>query len=144
MSRLKKNESVTHIMTKDLQTITVKTPLSEVGKIFANSLFHHLPVISGSKLVGMLSFTDLMRVSFKDSFGVSAEQAVYELLDHTLSVEQVMTQNVTTISTKQTIREAAEILVDSKFHALPVVDDGELVGMVTSADLLKHLLDQYE
>ena len=143
MSRLKKNESVTHIMTKDLQTITIKTPLSEVGKIFSQSNFHHLPVVSGSELVGILSFTDLMRVSFADSFGVTADQAVYELLDHTLSVEQVMTTELVTISTKQTIREAAELLAEGKFHSLPVVDEGELVGMVTSADLLRHLLDQY-
>ena len=143
MSRLKRNESVSHVMTKDLQTITIKTPLSEVGKIFASNNFHHLPVLSGETLVGMLSFTDLMRVSFTDSFGVTAEQAVYELLDHTLSVEQVMTKEVVTISTKHTIREAAELLAEGRFHALPVVDGDQLVGMVTSADLLKFLLDQF-
>ncbi|MCA8990081.1 MAG: CBS domain-containing protein [Planctomycetaceae bacterium] len=143
MSRLKR-ESVTHIMTKSLQTITIRTPLSEVGRIFTESSFHHLPVVSGDKLVGIISFVDLMRVSFADSFGVTAQQAVYEVLDRTLSVESVMTKDPVTIDSSQTIQDAAEKLADGAFHALPVVgNDNELLGMVTSADLIRYLIAQY-
>lgn len=143
MSRLKR-ESVTHIMTKELQTINTKTPLSEVGKIFSESNFHHLPVVSGQKLVGIVSFVDLMRVNFADSFGVSENQAVYEVLDRTLNVESIMTKDPVTIQSSQTIKAAAEKLASGSFHALPVVeDDFQLIGMVTSADLITHLLDQY-
>lgn len=144
MSRLRKHESVTRIMTKDLQTINTQTSLSEVGKIFSESNFHHLPVVSGSQLIGIVSFVDLMRVSFADSFGVTEKQSVYEVLDRTLSVEAVMTKEPTTLKADQTIKDAAEILAMGQFHALPIVDDkGDLLGMVTSADLLKYLLDQY-
>ncbi len=144
MSRLRKNESVTKIMTKELQTINATTSLSAVGKMFAENNFHHLPVVSGSRLTGIVSFLDLMRVSFADSFGVSENQAVYDVLDRTLSVEAIMTKEPTTIESKQNIKDAAEILAKSEFHALPVVDgEGDLLGMVTSADLLKYLVDQY-
>lgn len=143
MSRLKHNESIRHIMTTTLQTINVTTPLSTVGKIFSESSFHHLPVVSGTKFIGVLSYLDLMRVSFPNAVGVDANQPVYEVLDHTTSVEAVMTKDVTTLSSDRTIRDAAEILAGGKFHSLPIVDDGELVGMVTSGDLLKYLLDQY-
>ena len=143
MSRLKRNELITKIMTRDLQTITIKTPLSEVGKIFAESKFHHLPVFDGAKLIGLLSYTDLMRVSFADSFGVVANQNVYEVLDNTTSVDRVMTRDPKVINSHQSVREAAEILSQEAYHALPVVDDGELAGIVTSVDLLTYLLDQY-
>lgn len=143
MSRLKKNDSITHIMTRDLQTISLNTSLSEVGKIFGECKIHHLPVVDGSTLRGMLSYTDLMRVSFADSFGVNAKQNVYDVLDRTTSVEQVMTPDPKTISSHSSVREAAEILASSDFHSLPVVDEGEVVGIVTSGDLLKYLLEQY-
>jgi CBS domain-containing protein len=87
---------------------------------------------------------DLMRVSFEDSFGVSEKQAVYEVLDHTLNVEAVMTKNPVTILLNHSIKEAAEILSSHSFHSLPVVDDNhELQGIVTSADLIKYLLALY-
>lgn len=144
MSRLKR-ESITHIMSQGLQTINVTTRLSEVGKIFSESKFHHLPVVSGDKLVGIVSFTDLMRVSFADSFGVIKQQAVYEVLDQTLDVESVMTKEPVVISSKQTIKDAAKLLVEGTFHSLPVVDDeNKLLGLVTSADLINYLIKQYE
>ncbi len=144
MSRLRKNESITRIMTKELQTINVHTNLSEVGKIFSGNTFHHLPVVSGSKLIGIVSFVDLMRVNFADSFGVSQNQAVYEVLDRTLNVESIMTKDPTTLKENQTIKDAAEVLAHGDFHALPIVDNnGDLLGMVTSADLLKYMLDQF-
>lgn len=143
MSRLKR-ESVTHIMTKELQTINTSTPLSDVGKIFAESRFHHLPVVSGDKLVGIVSFVDLMRVNFADSFGVAEDQSVYEVLDRTLDVPSIMTKDPVTIESSQTIKDAAEKLGEGSFHALPVVEgDSVLLGMVTSADLITYLLDQY-
>lgn len=143
MSRLKHNESVTHVMSRELQTIHTKTPLSEVGRIFANSEFHHLPVVENERLIGILSYTDLMRVSFASDLVTSGNGHAFDVLDSTGSVDQVMSTNLTTIQSTGTIREAAEILAQGRFHSLPVVDDGNLVGMVTSVDLLKYLLDQY-
>lgn len=144
MTRLKQNESIKHIMTTEVMTITLDTPLSKVGKIFSESPFHHLPVIAGKELVGIISLMDLMRVSFEDSFGVTEKQAVYDVLDHTLNVEAVMSKNPVTIQSDRSIKEAAQTLADSPFHALPVVNDQhELEGIVTSADVINYLLSLY-
>lgn len=144
MSKLKQNESVAHIMTKDLQTVNVQTPLSTVGKIFAESRFHHLPVVRGEKLIGIITFVDLMRVNFEDSFGVEAKQSVYEVLDRTLNVEAVMTWDPVTLRSNETIKQAAKLLASRDFNALPVVgEDMELLGLVTSADLIDFLIAQY-
>ena len=144
MSRLRKHEPITKIMTRELQTIHLQTKLSEVGKIFAESEFHHLPVVNGSQLIGVVSFVDLMRVSFADSFGVEAKQPVYDVLDRTLSVEAIMTKDPVTLEEQQDVQDAAEVLAESAFHALPIVDEQKnLVGMVTTTDLLKYMLEQY-
>ncbi len=90
----------------------------------------------------MLSLTDLQRISFVDNFGDGedlVDTAVYTML----SLEQVMVSNPISVSSATTIKEVAEILSKQEFHALPVVDDGKLVGIVTTTDLIKFLIDQY-
>lgn len=68
------------------------------------------------------------------------ETVVYNMF----TIAQVMAKNLKSVSSGTTIKEVAEILTKNEFHALPVVDDGnELVGIVTTTDLIKYLLEQY-
>jgi CBS domain-containing protein len=131
-------------MTANPKTIHLKTPISEVGKIFSEGKFHHLPVLDGKELVGIVSYFDLIRVSFEQSFGVTDKKAVYAVLDHTLDIASIMTKDPLCIQAKSTIREAAEKLATGKFHSLPVVnEDHELIGIVTSKDLIDYLIKLY-
>ena len=57
-----------------------------------------------------------------------------------LTIEQVMTKDVLTIQHKDTVYDAALLLSENEFHALPVMDEDELVGIVTTTDLIKFLL----
>lgn len=144
MVQARHRESVTHIMTKNPKTIHLKTPVSEVGKIFSEGKFHHLPVLDGKELVGIVSYFDLIRVSFEQSFGVKDTQAVYAVLDHTLDIEAIMTKNPVFIHSTGTILEAAEKLSTGKFHSLPVVnEEHELLGIITSKDLIDYLIKLY-
>jgi CBS domain-containing protein len=59
------------------------------------------------------------------------------------TIDQVMTKNLTTVSPNTSIKEVAEILSTKEFHALPVVEDKLLVGIVTTTDIIKYLLKQY-
>lgn len=144
MIHAKHNESVAHIMTANPKTIHLKTSISEVGKIFSEGKFHHLPVVNGKELIGMVSYFDLIRVSFEQSFGVIDKEAVYEALDHTLDVEAIMTKDPECLQSTGTIRDAAERLATGTFHSLPIVNrDHELVGIVTTKDLINFLLNLY-
>lgn len=98
--------------------------------------------MSGEDIIGMLSLTDLLRVSFVDTYG-SDESDVDTAVYNMLTIEQVMVKNIVSVSSTQTIKEVAEILAKNEFHALPVVDDDKLVGIVTTTDLLNYLLEQY-
>jgi len=139
---MKKNEPVAHIMTFDPVTVHHGDPISKVRKLFLDTRVHHLPVTHGKELVGLISWTDLMRVSFGDAFGEN-ETAVDAALDHTHSIEDLMEANPKTLPATASIREAAEILGEADFHALPVVEGKTLRGIVTTKDLIRFLRDLY-
>ena len=139
---MKKNESVTSIMSEDVKTVHLGQKLSEARKILNEFSIHHLPVVSGGKLVGILSSTDMMELSF-GAYGTDS-RSLDAILDHQFTLEEIMKKEVTSIKAKQTIRDAASILSEGKFHSLPVVDDkGHLKGIVTSTDLIRYLFKQY-
>ena len=87
--------------------------------------------MNNKQIIGILSLTDLLRISFVDNYGEDDSQvdtAVYNML----SIEQVMVKDPVHIAPSLTIKEVAEILAKKEFHALPVVENGELVGIVTN------------
>jgi CBS domain-containing protein len=69
-----------------------------------------------------------------------ADEAILDML----TISQVMTSKPKTVSSDTIIRDLAEIFVKEEFHALPVVDNGELKGIVTTTDVVKYFLEQYD
>ncbi len=139
---MKKKESVSQIASTALITIQLGQKLSEARKLMQVNQIHHVPVLQGKKLMGILSAVDLATLSLT-SFG-SDERANDAILDNQFSVEEVMSKNMVTIKPTAPIREAAEILAEGHFHSLPIVDkEGDLQGLVTSTDLIRYLLSQY-
>jgi CBS domain-containing protein len=139
---MKRRELVSKIMSTNLITVNTTNNLVEAERLFNENSIRHIPVVSGEDIIGMLSLTDLLRVSFVDTYGgdeSDVDTAVYNML----TIEQVMVKNIVSVSSTQTIKEVAEILAKNEFHALPVVDDNKLVGIVTTTDLLNYLLEQY-
>ncbi|TVR39197.1 MAG: CBS domain-containing protein [Cryomorphaceae bacterium] len=139
---MKKREPVSKIMTSQLVTLNLTHSLTDAEKMFTKNNIRHIPVVSGDELIGMLSLTDLLRISFVDNFGEGEgeiDTAVYNML----SIDQVMVSKPVAVQSDATIREVAEILATKEFHALPVVEGKKLVGIVTTTDLIKYLLEQY-
>jgi CBS domain-containing protein len=138
---MKQREPITHIMTKNVKTVNLSDNLFTVRDMMIDNHFRHVPVMNGSKLVGILSKTDIMRLSFGSVFAnqESADEAVLEML----TIEQVMRSSIRTINADATIKEAAEIFASEEFHALPVIEGDKLVGIVTTTDIINYLLEQY-
>lgn len=139
---MKKRVPVTAIMTKNVLTLSTKDNLDKAEELFKKNNIRHLPITSGKKVVGMLSYTDLMRISFADAVGED-EHDVDTTVYNMFSIEQVMAKNVVSVTAQTTIQEVAEFLSKKEFHALPVVENDQLVGIVTTTDLIKYLLAQY-
>lgn len=137
---MKKREAVTKIMTKDPISVNLSNELADVVQIFKERNIHHIPVVSGDQLIGMISKTDIERISYVASYQQeSATTMVYDAL----KIEQVMSKQIDSIKAEDQIKEAAELLAKGRYHALPVLEDGKLAGIVTSTDIIKYLLEQY-
>ncbi|GGG95699.1 membrane protein [Polaribacter pacificus] len=139
---MKKRELVTKIMSNNLITVNLSNNLVEAEKLFKEYSIRHIPVVNGAKIIGMLSLTDLLRISYVDSYG-AGESEVDSTVYSVLTIGQVMVKDIVSVSVTHTIKEVAEILAKNEFHALPVLDQDKLVGIVTTTDLLQYLLDQY-
>lgn len=139
---MKKNESVTKVMTTAPVSIEMSDPVSKARRILEDRGIQHLPVTQGDSLAGIVTSSDLLRVSFGE-FGNQDARSLDAILDHTYTIGDLMIADPVTISHTQTVRDAATILVGSGFHSLPVVDGDSLVGIITSTDLIQYLLDQY-
>ncbi|MDR1877822.1 MAG: CBS domain-containing protein [Flavobacteriaceae bacterium] len=139
---MKKRTPVSTIMTKSPVTVNLSDGLAKVNSLFKKLNIRHIPVVSGKKLIGIISQTDIMRLSFGDIYS-GQEEADNSLFDM-LSIEQVMVASPKTVKPDDTIRDVAEIFASSTFRALPVVEDNDVVGIVTTTDVIKYLLEQYD
>lgn len=91
------------------------------------------------KIVGMLSLNDLLRISFADG-AYKEEENISSDIYEMFSISQLMVRKPETVKSTATVREVTELLTKTQFHSLPVVDNEEVVGMVTTTDLLKYFL----
>lgn len=139
---MKKNESISKIMSSDLTTIDHTEPVSKARRLLETGDRHHLPVVHGEELVGILSSNDVLRVTFGD-FGNQDGRSLDAILDHTYKLSDLANNEPVSIQVTATVRDAARLLANNNFHSLPVVDGKKLVGLVTSTDLIQYLVDQY-
>jgi CBS domain-containing membrane protein len=138
---MKKDVPVSEIMTKNILRLSLKDNLSTAEFLMKKNHIRHLPVVENERIVGMVSLNDLLRISFADAVdteGEDVETSVYDMF----TIEQVMTKKVEWISSKATVSEAARLFLDYEFHALPVVDDDCLTGIVTTTDIIRFYLDE--
>ena len=140
---MKKGTPISAIMTKHVITLNTKDNLETAERLFKKHHIRHIPVVKGKKIIGMLSYTDLLRISFADAV-YEDEETIDTMVYNMFSIEQVMAKNLICVSSSTYIKDVAEILSKREFHAIPVCDNGNLVGMVTTTDLINFLLAQFE
>lgn len=133
---------VSNIMSSNLVTLNANDGLDKAEGLFKEHKIRHIPVVEGEKIIGMLSLTDLLRISFADG-AYEDEENVETVVYNMFTVPQVMAKNLISVAPDDNVKEVAEILAKNEFHALPVVEEGRLVGIVTTTDLINYLLEQY-
>lgn len=125
---MKHLDPISHVMTTNVKTVQISQKMSEVLRILAENQIHHVPVVDGRRLSGMISTTDIIRLNITVS---NADE---------WTIERVMKKNLVTIELHDSVRKAAQLLSDGIFHSLPVINkDRHLVGIITSTDLIRYL-----
>lgn len=138
---MEKSTPISSIMTSVVQTVEESASLHEVISILRKYKIRHVPVINSGKVVGMISRTDINRLTFGALF--EDQEDADDTIIASLSVSQVMTSKLKYISPRDTIKDVARIFAKEEFHALPVLDQGELKGIVTTTDVISYMLKQY-
>ena len=114
--------NVARWMTKDPVVVESKKTLAAVRQMMDKGSFHRVPVVDAGKLVGIVSDRDL-----RQHTGALAR----------VKVNGAMTTSVVSVTPTTLLEAAANLMVRHKIGALPVVDRGKLVGIITATDLLR-------
>jgi len=126
-------------MSHPVITIPVDMPVTEALAMFKRERIRRAPVVKDGKMVGIVSDKDLLNASPSPATSLSIWEMNYLL--NKISVADVMTKKVLTISEDTPIEEAARIMADSKVGGLPVMRDDHVVGIITETDLFKVFLE---
>ena len=131
---------VSTIMTSDLITVNPKDPLAEVKRKFDESNIHHILVVRYKTLVGMISKSDFL--FFLRGFAHNdMDRLIEEARLNAFKAEELMITKLAKLTSNEPIRTAVELFKINRFHALPIVDDEQLVGIITTHDIIKALAD---
>jgi acetoin utilization protein AcuB len=126
-------------MTSPVLTIEPKTAFNEALVLMKSRQIRRLPVLKGRRLVGIVTFTDLMRAHPSPATSL-AEWEIPSLLLKS-HVSEIMTKEVVTISPTASIEEAAVLMRRHKIGGLPVVEQGALLGIITESDIFDAFVD---
>jgi acetoin utilization protein AcuB len=129
---------VRDVMTTDVTTLREDAALVDATLIFASSGVRHIPILNGKKLVGIVTERDLKHYTPSILSGIPP--AEYNRLMGSTPLSKIMTRDPATIEPGKTISEAVQMLYDRRIGCLPVVEDGELKGIITTTDMLNLLL----
>ena len=132
---------VSELMTTDLITVNPEDKLSAVNAIFESNKIHHIPVVRFWKIVGIISKTDFLH--FMKGMGNTDHKDAFNpgrLLLNTAS--DIMTEGLAKLEPTDRINVALDVFKINLFHALPVVENDELVGIITTHDIITALADK--
>lgn len=116
-------KQVKEIMTKDCATVTLQDNIFEIASLMKNNDVGIIPVVEGKKLIGVVTDRDLVVRGYAEKHSGST------------SVKEVMSSSLRTIPANITVDEAAKIMAREQVRRLPVVENDELVGIVSIGDL---------
>jgi CBS domain-containing protein len=131
---------ISELMTTRVHTLEVGAKLSQVRRLLTEQRVHHVPIVEKGVLVGMVSSHDLVRIlhAAKPRPGESVDQT----LDRSSTVAKVMSADLVTLRSDESVEQAIERIADGSIHSVLVLDAGRrLVGIVTDTDLLDYLCE---
>jgi len=146
------------IMTRQVITVTRETTVKELAELFVQHRISSLPVVDGEgKLVGMVTETDLIEQDrnlhiptvislFDGVFYLESERKLEEQLKKMTgkAVADIFTAKVETADPGMPISTIADIMSANRYNAVPVVDNGKLVGIVARIDLIRTMIAEGE
>lgn len=132
-----KNATIDQIMSRQVQKLTTNDDVIDAKRIMDDHNINHAPIMRESQLVGIISSNDIAQIEYLcDFIGEKLERST---IFRSLSIHEIMTKDVVSLSSNAKVSEAVLVFSNVSFHSLPIVDNGELVGIVTTKDVFRFL-----
>ena len=129
-------------MTPNPITVTKDTTLLDAHKTMKEANIRRLPVLDGSKLVGIVTLGDLRGAQPSEATSLSVWEINY--LVTKLTVKGIMSEDVVSATPEMPIRDAAALMLEKKISSLPVLEGGKLVGIITESDIFRMVVAEWE
>jgi acetoin utilization protein AcuB len=126
-------------MTRNVVTVTKDTSVLHARNLLHDKDVNQVPVVDGKKVIGVITDGDIRENSASPASTLSVHELNYLLSE--MKAGDIMTRNPLTVSPETAIEEAAKILNENNIGCLPVVKNNELVGIITTCDMLNVLLE---
>ena len=128
---------VNELMATDVVTIGRNDDLRLVDDIMAERRIRHIPVVEDDVLVGLVTQRDVFKARMSSTMGYG-EKGQRAFL-HTVLVKEIMAHPVITIAPETSVTDAADLIINHGIGCLPVVQDDQVIGIVTKTNLLQRL-----
>ncbi len=141
MTSATQTQQIRSIMTEYVLTVTADTPFTEACRMFNNFSIHHLPVVeNNNEIIGLFSFTDAMR-AFNDK--VYNQTTINEKgINNVVKIDEIMTAHkVYTLGPDDDIKHAITLFKEYNIHSIPIAQEGKLVGILTTNDIINKVCD---
>ena len=137
-----KNTTLDQVMQTSVITLSQYDTVTQAVETFKKHRFHHIPILDDDKqIVGILSQTDINKISWgKSLFQNQRNDELNRSLYETLLIADVMTRNVHFLFPNQTVGQAVKIFDSGQFHAIPIIENGEVVGIVCPQDIMNIII----
>jgi acetoin utilization protein AcuB len=126
-------------MQRQIVTATPDMSLADVQRLMQEHHIRHVPVVSGKRLVGIITDRDVREASPSPATTLTRGEIAYQMA--TTPIKQCMTKDVVWIGPDIDMVQATRLLLQRQCGCLPVVDNGALVGIITELDCLRAFLD---
>ncbi|AMD18234.1 inosine-5-monophosphate dehydrogenase [Methanobrevibacter sp. YE315] len=133
--------AVKEIMSKELVAVSSNDRLVHARRQMIEANIGRLPVVDDGKLVGMITSKDLMRAFIDFRKNVPEKHQKSQIKE--VFVEEIMSTNPCFVSKDMSISEVSKIMMDTGYNGLPVVEDGDVIGIITQTDILR-LIEKLE
>jgi acetoin utilization protein AcuB len=132
-------------MSTRLVTVAPGDPVSMIKAIFEQQRLHHVLVVRHKTLLGIISKSDYLQFVRNADMAMANQNASSvdsrpAWLDY--KVEDIMTTGMATLESTDRINVALQVFAENRFHAIPVVDEGDVVGIITTYDIIRQLLEE--
>jgi acetoin utilization protein AcuB len=126
-------------MTKKVFSVEPDAYLSDALSLMKEKRIKHVPVVKGGKLKGILSDRDIKEYSPSKATSLDIYELHYILAK--TKIREIMKPKVITTTSATPVEEAAMVMMDSDIGCLPVVDEGNLSGIISDKDIFRALVD---